>query len=82
MGLSGGEVVSPTERGSCLFATGIAPDRVRPADEFVRTVETVAGRLKAVSPVTDWDEVLLRSEPEVRRRARRLSDGIPVRAAM
>ena len=81
VGLSGGEVASTTERGACLFVTCIAPDRFRPAEEFIRTVESVVRRLKAVPPVTDGEEVLLPGEPEARMRARRLRDGIPVPAA-
>lgn len=78
IGLSGGDLLEPSEHGSCLFVMCIDPAAFRPADEFFQMVETTCARLKAVPPAEGFDEVLLPGEPEARTRAERLKNGIPV----
>lgn len=78
VGLSGGEVVGPSERGSCLFIACVDPGAFRAPEEFGRTVERTVGRLKGVPPAEGVDEILLPGEPEARSRARRAQDGIPL----
>jgi len=78
VGMSGGERVPRSERASCLFVACFDPKAFRPDDEFVRTVERVASRLKAVPPAEGFDEVLLPGEPEDRTRSQRSEEGIPL----
>jgi LDH2 family malate/lactate/ureidoglycolate dehydrogenase len=78
VGLSGGEIVPRTARGSCLFVACIDPAAFRPDRGFEETVENVAGRLKSVPPAEDFQEVLLPGEPEARARAQRSEQGIPL----
>jgi len=78
VGLSGGDLLDPSEHGSCLFIMCVDPEAFRPADQFGRAIEEIAARLKAVPPAEGFDEVLLPGEPEARSRARRSQEGIPV----
>ncbi|MCE5264319.1 MAG: Ldh family oxidoreductase [Deltaproteobacteria bacterium] len=78
VGLSGGDAVPKTERGSCLFVACFDPGAFRPEELFGESVERVAGRLKAVKPAAGFDEVLLPGEPEARAREERLRQGIPL----
>jgi uncharacterized oxidoreductase len=78
VGLSGGDAVAKTERGSCLFVACFDPAAFRPDDLFGESVERVAGRLKAVKPSAGFAEVLLPGEPEARAREKRLREGIPL----
>lgn len=78
VGLSGGQVVPPNERGSCLFVACIAPRAFRPEQDFLESVERIAERLKAIPPAEGFEEILLPGEPEARTRAARSQDGIPL----
>lgn len=78
VGLSGGEGVAKTERGSCLFVCCIDPGTFRPAEDYLQTVENVAARLKSQPPAEGVDEILLPGEPETRSRADRTEKGIPL----
>jgi uncharacterized oxidoreductase len=78
VGLSGGRVVPPTERGSCLFIACVDPGAFRPDDGFSATVESIATRLKSIQPGEGFDEILLPGEPEARARNQRSRDGIPL----
>jgi len=78
VGLSGGDSVAKTECGSCLFITCFDPGAFRPSDMFGESVESIAGRLKAVKPASGFEEVLLPGEPEARARDQRLREGIPL----
>lgn len=78
VGLSGGDSVAKSERGSCLFVACFDPGAFRPDDLFGESVERVAGRLKAVKPAAGFEEVLLPGEPEARAREKRLREGIPL----
>lgn len=78
VGLSGGDSVPKTERGSCLFVACFDPGAFRPDDLFGQSVERVADRLKAVKPAEGFKEVLLPGEPEARAREQRLREGIPL----
>jgi hydroxycarboxylate dehydrogenase B len=78
IGLSEGDLLDPSEHGSCLFVLCIDPAAFRPADEFARMVEDTCARLKAVPPAEGFAEVLLPGEPEARSRAERLEHGIPI----
>jgi LDH2 family malate/lactate/ureidoglycolate dehydrogenase len=78
IGLSGGDLLDASEHGSCLFVLCIDSKAFRPLEEFDRTVESMAERLKAIPPAEGFDEVLLPGEPEARSRAARSRDGIPL----
>ena len=78
VGMSGGERVPRSERASCLFVACFDPKAFRPDDEFLQTVERVAGRLQAVPPAEGFSEVLLPGEPEDRTRSHRSEEGIPL----
>lgn len=78
VGLSGGEVVGPDERGSCLFVACIDPAAFRIDGGFGETVENVARRLKGQPPAAGFDDVLLPGEPEARSRAERAEKGVPL----
>ena len=78
VGLSGGDSVAKTDRGSCLFIACFDPGAFRPDDLFGESVERIAGRLKAVKPADGFEEVLLPGEPEARTRDQRLHEGIPL----
>ncbi len=78
VGLSGGDAVPKTERGSCLFVACFDPGAFRPDDLFGESVERVAARLKSVKPAAGFDEILLPGEPEARAREERQRQGIPL----
>jgi uncharacterized oxidoreductase len=82
VGLSGGDAVPRTERGSCLFVLCVDPETFRAENGFASTVDTIAARLKAVPPADGVEAVLLPGEPEVRSRAERAANGIPVPGAV
>ena len=78
VGLSGGQTVPETERGSCLFVACFDPGTFRPSEDFSETIERIAARLKSQPPAEGFDEVLLPGEPESRSRAERGEKGIPL----
>jgi LDH2 family malate/lactate/ureidoglycolate dehydrogenase len=78
VGLSGGEVVSPASRGSCLFIACFDPEVFRPDGGFTDTVERISARMKAVPPAPGVSEILLPGEPEARARAERRQQGVPL----
>ncbi|MGI8858104.1 MAG: Ldh family oxidoreductase [Thermomicrobiales bacterium] len=78
VGLSGGQSVAPTERGSCLFVCCIDPGTFRADEDFLENVENIAARLKSVAPAEEFDEILLPGEPESRSRADRSEKGVPL----
>ena len=78
VGLSGGDLVEKNVRASCLFVVCVDPRAFRPEDQFGKSVESIAGRIKGVKPAEGFKEVLLPGEPEARAREQRLRDGIPV----
>jgi LDH2 family malate/lactate/ureidoglycolate dehydrogenase len=78
VGLSGGEVVPPSERASCLYVSCVDPNVFRPDGGFVETVERVAGRLKSAPTAEGFSEILVPGEPEARTREQRSREGIPL----
>ncbi|MFN8522780.1 MAG: Ldh family oxidoreductase [Chloroflexota bacterium] len=78
VGLSGGEMVAPSERGSCFSITAINPTAFREEGEFQDYTDSVATRMKETRPSPGFSEVLAPGEPEARTREERTRDGIPL----
>jgi LDH2 family malate/lactate/ureidoglycolate dehydrogenase len=78
VGLSGGEVVPPNERGSCLYIGCIDPGAFRAPDEFSGTVARTVERLKSAPTAAGFTEILMPGEPESRSRTERQQSGIPL----
>lgn len=71
--------VTGHKNGATFLA--IDPAVFRPRAEFEAAARAILDRMKAVPPAPGFEEVLVPGEPEVRSRAERERDGIPVAEA-
>ena len=53
-------------------------DLFRPFEEYARTAEDMGSRVRNTPPAPGFEEVLVPGDPEVKTRATRERDGIPI----
>lgn len=84
MVLTGSSTFAEPNRGGPIFRScGAAfivfkSDLFRPMEDYLQQAESICARMKNVPPAPGFAEVLVPGEPEVRARAVRLRDGIPI----
>ena len=64
------------------FYLAIDPERFMPIDEFRARIDRLVDHVKASELASGVEEVFIAGEPEARRKAERLRDGIPVSAVV
>jgi LDH2 family malate/lactate/ureidoglycolate dehydrogenase len=60
------------------FYLAIDPERFMPLDEFRSRIDRLVDHVKASELASGVEEVFIAGEPEARRKADRLRDGIPI----
>jgi LDH2 family malate/lactate/ureidoglycolate dehydrogenase len=82
--LVGSEAHAEPERGGPVYGrsgalfVAIAADLFRPFEEYARSAEAFAEKVRSVPPAPGFAEVLLPGDPERRTRETRLAQGIPL----
>lgn len=76
--LAGVEAYRDDRFGAGFFIWVLDPSAFRPAEDFDASVDRLLDKVKAVPPAPGFAEVLAPGEPEVRSRARRAIDGVPI----
>jgi LDH2 family malate/lactate/ureidoglycolate dehydrogenase len=64
------------------FHLAIDPARTVGREQFALVLGGLLGELRAIPPAPGFDEVLAPGDPEVRARARRERDGVPIEPAL
>jgi LDH2 family malate/lactate/ureidoglycolate dehydrogenase len=64
------------------FHLAIDPERTVGREQFALVLGGLLGELRAIPPAPGFDEVLAPGDPEVRARARRERDGVPIEPAL
>lgn len=67
----------PGRGGGTLFIT-FDPAVFGPRDQYEAAADKVLARIKAVPPAPGFQEVLLPGEPEIRNKAKRGAEGVPI----
>jgi LDH2 family malate/lactate/ureidoglycolate dehydrogenase len=77
-----GEIGSIRSRGTPMrasqFYLAIDVERFLPREEFIERIDRLVATIKSAQPATGFDEVLVAGEPEWRKEAERLRDGVPL----
>ncbi len=76
--LAGFEAYRDERTGAGFFMWVLDPSAFRPLADFDASVDRLLDKVKAVPPAQGFSEVLAPGEPEIRSRARRAVEGVPV----
>jgi len=81
-GLLGGSSTTREQPGNGLAFFVIDVSAFLPPEQFARLMQDMREYIKSSAPAPGHDEVLLPGEPDYRRRAERMRDGIPIDEAL
>lgn len=76
--LGGAEVLGTPPHTAGTFIMALRVEAFRPFAEFTAAVDRRFAEIKAIPPARGFQEVLIPGEPEMRSKAERLREGIPV----